>query len=171
MGAEALVPVCCRWSGRPAAGCCRLWAAALGGRAPRCAGRGRWRGLSWSLVRPSGSLLGPPPWWVALRAPIPMTTFFGIVITGGGRAVGRPPRWAALGVPRPDLLPYFCYYKIGRCACPLYLILRCAQKSTQRDTIHIYKTSTSICAIDILTKVWYNNISHSIKMIQGRISS
>lgn len=60
MGANALGPVCCPWSGRPAAGCCRLWAAALGGRAPRCAGRGRWRGLGvWVAVRPSGSLFAP----------------------------------------------------------------------------------------------------------------
>lgn len=132
MGAKALVSVCCSWSGRPAAGCCRLWAAALGGRAPRCAGRGRWRGLSWSLARPPGSLLGPPPWWVALRAPIQNSYFFKYrYIWGSCR--GAPSALCCFGRPASRLLPYFSYYKTGRCACPLYLILRCAQKSTQRD--------------------------------------
>lgn len=133
MGAEALGPVCCPWSGRPSAGCCRLWAAALGGRAPRCAGRGRWRGLGvWVAVRPPGSLFAPRRGGSPSGLPFKIVTFSSTAISGG-RAVGRPPRCCCFGRPASRLLPYFSYYKTGRCACPLYLILRCAQKSTQRD--------------------------------------
>lgn len=130
MGAEALVPVCCRWSGRPAAGCCRLWAAALGGRAPRCAGRGRWRGLGvWVAVRPPGSLFAPR------RGGSPSGLPFKIdkprYIWGSCR--GAPSALCCFGRPASRLLSRFMFIKTGRCACPLYLILRCAQKSTQRD--------------------------------------
>lgn len=153
MGAEALVPVCCPWSGRPAAGCCRLWSAALGGRAPRCAGRGRWRGLGvWGAVRPAGSLSAPRRGGSPFGLPFKIVTFSSTAISGG-RAVGRPPRCAALGVPRPACSLISVIIRPG--AALARCISFCAARKNQHNgiTIHIFKTSASICAIDILTKV------------------
>ena len=139
-GADALGPVCCPWSGRPAAGCCRLWAAALGGRAPRCAGRGRWRGLGvWVAVRPSGSLFAPRRGGSPFGLPFKIVTFSSTAISGG-RAVGRPPRFAALGVPRPACSLISVIIRSG--AALARCISFCAARKNRHNgiTVHIFKT-------------------------------
>lgn len=61
--------MCCWSAGRPAAGCCRLWAAAGGGRPPVPPPQAL-PGLGGVGRRPpSGLPVCPPAWWVALRAP------------------------------------------------------------------------------------------------------
>ena len=160
MGAKALVPVCCSWSGRPAAGCCRLWAAALGGRAaaPAAGAGGACRGLLPALRAPC---LAPRRGGSPSGLPFKIVTFSSTAISGG-RAVGRPPRCAALGVPRPACSLISVIIRPG--AALARCISFCAARKNQHNgiTIHISKTQITL---DILNKGCYNNIGDNIKMI------